>query len=225
MKDVQTSARSSNDAFSAFGMGYSPIRPATTEPLVRVEKEPAVQAPFVDVFTAESNIAQPTPHSVPNGFEAGLGPTREIPIPAESCSTPPASTSAILGPQDVQPQPDLAHSEFSVATQSEPQHVQPKPESPPSPIPSYFLVLLGILQESINKQVPRPLRGNISIKLRSQTKGRDVYKEAKVSGWKQYTALAERDGYIELGGVEGKAWITLHPNWHGKVPSLDTLTS
>jgi hypothetical protein len=31
-----------------------------------------------------------------------------------------------------------------------------------------------------------------------------------------YTAMAERAGIIQLGGIGGKAWISLHPDWHGK---------
>ena len=41
-----------------------------------------------------------------------------------------------------------------------------------------------------------------------------VYQRAGVSKFRNYTALAEKAGIIELGGKDGD-WITLHPNWSG----------
>ena len=47
-------------------------------------------------------------------------------------------------------------------------------------------------------------------------KNERVYQDAGVARFREYAALAQQHGIVALGGVEGHAWISLLPPWHGR---------
>lgn len=76
--------------------------------------------------------------------------------------------------------------------------------------PSKFLPLINRLLLARSKGEMKSLRSTIAVELVQHDKS--VYMRAGVSRFAQYTALAERASLIRLGGREGDAWITLHPD-------------
>ena len=74
-----------------------------------------------------------------------------------------------------------------------------------------FKPLIDLLLAARERGIARPTRSTIALDLVQSNK--QVYQHAGVSRFRDYTALAEQAGIIELGGREGGAWIALHPNW------------
>lgn len=109
---------------------------------------------------------------------------------------------------------------LSVTSQSSNARLKPSQSSlasPPPPIKPCFVKLMQILDESVTMKIPRPLRRAVASRLMKESK--DAYISAGVNGWKEYAALAEKIGLVKLGIERGNnGWITLHPNWLGKVP-------
>ena len=78
-------------------------------------------------------------------------------------------------------------------------------------LPPEFTLLVNILKEEQRKGIVRASRSTISTTL--VQKDKLLYKRAGVTRFGEYTALAERVGIVRLGGREGGAWISLHPDW------------
>lgn len=78
---------------------------------------------------------------------------------------------------------------------------------------SMFRPLIHLLLAAQERGIVRPSRSIIALDLVKTDE--QVYRRAGVSRFRDYTALAEQAGIIELGGKEGDAWIALHPNWFG----------
>ncbi|EMD38653.1 hypothetical protein CERSUDRAFT_113830 [Gelatoporia subvermispora B] len=89
------------------------------------------------------------------------------------------------------------------------------PTTPLPPIPPHFSILIDLLALHRAQGNPRPLRGTIAVALVGRSK--DVYANAGVRRFKDYTMLAESAGIVELGGFEAQAWIALTPAWCGRV--------
>ncbi|KAJ6546474.1 hypothetical protein DFH09DRAFT_1171138 [Mycena vulgaris] len=83
----------------------------------------------------------------------------------------------------------------------------------PSSSPTQF-ALVESLEKQKAKGIPRPLRSTISVDIIGKDK--KLYKKAGVEKFSQFVALAEKAKIIELGGREGHAWISLHPDWCSK---------
>ncbi|KAF8559504.1 DUF537-domain-containing protein [Imleria badia] len=75
-----------------------------------------------------------------------------------------------------------------------------------------FKPLIDLLLAARERGIARPTRSTIAVDLVQSDK--QVYQRAGVSKFRDYTALAEEAGIIELGGKDG-GWIALHPNWFG----------
>ena len=75
-----------------------------------------------------------------------------------------------------------------------------------------FKPLIHLLLAARESGITHPSRSIIASDLLQSDS--QVYQRAGVSKFRQYTALAEKAGIIELGGKDGD-WITLHPNWFG----------
>ncbi|KAG2061459.1 hypothetical protein BDR06DRAFT_946888 [Suillus hirtellus] len=86
--------------------------------------------------------------------------------------------------------------------------------------PLKFLPLINRLLLARSKGEMKPSRSIIAADLMQQDK--NVYLSAGVTRFAQYTALAEHASLIQLGGREGDAWITLHPNLFRQDIDLDT---
>ena len=82
-----------------------------------------------------------------------------------------------------------------------------------SSIPHFFHPLVQALEESRMSGTSQPLRSWVGLRI-----PRGTYAQANVATFKQYTAAAEKAGLVELGGLQAKAWISLRPEWHGKIP-------
>jgi hypothetical protein len=82
-----------------------------------------------------------------------------------------------------------------------------------------FKPLIHLLLAARESGITHPLRSTIALDLVQSDS--QVYERAGVSKFRNYTALAEKAGIIELGGKDGD-WITLHPNWFGVADSTTT---
>ena len=74
-----------------------------------------------------------------------------------------------------------------------------------------FKPLIDVLLAARERGIHRPTRSEIALDLVQSCQ--HVYQRAGVSRFRDYSALAEEAGMIELGGIAGGAWIALHPNW------------
>lgn len=83
-----------------------------------------------------------------------------------------------------------------------------------SSIPPEFLYIAQQLEARRLRGDERPLRSMFAGELSP-----NLYQHAGVEKFKQYAALAAQAGVVVLGGEGGHAWISLHPQWFGKVPS------
>ena len=215
-----------------------PQRPATTEPVVR---DPVTmdEQPRTTLIATEASTPEPPPIEV-----AAFGPvssSTEADNHSESGLAQPELAIAQLERQTAQSKleaaqiiqqvdqgslqacgimPDAAElsseTAQSKATPADAQIVLTQNDVKASKmIPPEFLDLLQILQDCLNKQNPRPYRSQVADKLIARSRG--VYKKAGVSTWSEFAAKAQNAGFVKLGGQSRDPWITLHPNWHGKV--------
>ncbi|KAG8217444.1 hypothetical protein J3R82DRAFT_5589 [Butyriboletus roseoflavus] len=74
-----------------------------------------------------------------------------------------------------------------------------------------FEPLINLLLAARESGITRPSRSIIATSLLQFNKR--VYQRAGVQKFRDYTALAERAGIIELGHTRDDPWIALHPNW------------
>jgi hypothetical protein len=95
---------------------------------------------------------------------------------------------------------------------------KPTPPSAPAPsssaqkkIPPAYQTLADVLEKYRAQGTTRPLRGTIALDI--VKKDSKVFERAGVKKFREFSALAEKDKIVTLGGVEGAAWISLHPDW------------
>lgn len=91
--------------------------------------------------------------------------------------------------------------------------VHAPPDAGPRAVPRQFLPLVQVLDRLREAGTDKPLRSHVAIAL-TKVQPR-VYDSAGVLRFKQYADMAKRNGFVDLGGSEGEAWISLLPNWHG----------
>ena len=97
-------------------------------------------------------------------------------------------------------------------------------ESPPSNpavnalarVPAHFHPLMRVLEQMRLAGCEQPLRSSVALRLLQDAK--EIYKGSGKSNFKAYSAAAVEEGIVALGGMHGYAWISLSPEWHGKVP-------
>lgn len=77
-----------------------------------------------------------------------------------------------------------------------------------------FQSLVDVLDSARRMGQVRMLRSHLAIQLTKQNER--VYRDAGVTKFKEFAALAKQQGIVELGGSEGSAWISLLPSWHGR---------
>ncbi|KAF7338466.1 hypothetical protein MVEN_02072600 [Mycena venus] len=124
----------------------------------------------------------------------------------------------------------------------DPQAANPDPSTAPfhtapiesvKHIPLTFRPLVTVLLKHAGKGVARPLRSTVGFELVDMAK--KVYKEAGVANFSQFTALAEQEKIVQMGGSDGHAWISLHRDWSsrrhdghvtqaGKEPALQSVS-
>ncbi|KAJ7046568.1 DUF537-domain-containing protein [Mycena alexandri] len=81
----------------------------------------------------------------------------------------------------------------------------------PKKVPAFFQPLIDVLEKHKSNGVVRPLRSAVGYELVGLANS--VYKQAGVKSFKEFTALAEKEEIIRMGGQDGKAWVSLHPDW------------
>lgn len=84
-------------------------------------------------------------------------------------------------------------------------HPLPEPAPPPT-VPDKFKILVQCLRSHRSTGSIRPLRSLVSAEI--FLKG-TTYRQAGVSKFRDYVAMAEKAGVVDLGGFAGKAWIAL----------------
>jgi hypothetical protein len=81
----------------------------------------------------------------------------------------------------------------------------------PPAVPDKFKILFQCLKTHRSKGTLRPLRGVIALEIAHSG---TTYQQAGVLKFRDYTAMAEKAGIVELGGLEGGAWIALREPWY-----------
>ena len=85
-----------------------------------------------------------------------------------------------------------------------------KPAPKPPPVPDKFKVLVECLKSYRSKGIIQPLRSQIATEI---AQNGITYRRAGVTRFSEYTAIAEKEGIIVLGGWKGTAWIALLEPW------------
>ena len=167
--------------------GISPIHPISTVQLASDSPPPqpiSVSSPSTTPVISREAIVSPV----------------TVPPTSLDASFPPNSTSPTI--------PLIAAPPLLLPNVVHPT-VAPAP-STPLVIPSIFCILVQALQEQKSKGNIRPLRSNIAMSI---SKNGATYKSAGVIKFGDYVSLAQKAGIIELGGLEGAAWISLTATW------------
>ncbi|KAJ6455792.1 NYN domain-containing protein [Mycena sanguinolenta] len=82
-------------------------------------------------------------------------------------------------------------------------------------VPPIYQTLVDALRQCRTKGIDRPSRSVIAVDI--VAKDKKVFERAGVKKFREFTALAEKDKIITLGGTQASAWISLHPDWHSSV--------
>ncbi|TBU50101.1 NYN domain-containing protein [Dichomitus squalens] len=189
------------------------LRPATVEPLSRVPSESSQSSVSGSAVSSSSGDLLRTPDYVLAEALDVTPPTPALDVD-ESPITPIADPVQALPPTaQEEPTPHSPPVVVVEITAPVPPPVSFAPNAVPSSIPHYFHPLVKALEESRMSGSPRPLRSWVGLKI-----PRGIYTQANVPKFKQYAAAAEQAGLVELGGVQSSAWISLRPEWYGKIP-------
>lgn len=193
---------------------YPSIAPGYVSlPLIRPQAHPM---PIISSTALSStpaghplNLLSPPAHM---SDRVHIGPRSAAPKHSATAVAPEATSQPLSGGVQMGIKP-LDHGGGSPHPPAPPPRV---PSTPSKVVPPKFVPLARCLEKYRSNGNLKPLRGQVAVDLTTQTKG--VYKLAGISSFKAYTTLALGEGIISLGGKEGDAWISLHPDWHGKVP-------
>ncbi|KAF9072450.1 NYN domain-containing protein [Rhodocollybia butyracea] len=130
--------------------------------------------------------------------------TAPLPNPA---SAPPAKAPAAQSPASSTSTTSAAKST------STPKASSVAPLTPPlKVVPHTFLPLVQYLEKSRLEGTSKPTRRAVARFFGADT---DLYTRAGCLKFKDYISLALKLGFIQVGGKEESAWITLHPDRHG----------
>ncbi|KAF7359554.1 hypothetical protein MSAN_01298500 [Mycena sanguinolenta] len=95
------------------------------------------------------------------------------------------------------------------------QSISPSPGASSSTqrtVPPIYQLLVDALRQRRAKGIDRPLRSTIAVDI--VAKDNKVFERAGVRRFREFTVLAEKAKIIILGGIDGSAWMSLHPDWH-----------
>jgi hypothetical protein len=98
----------------------------------------------------------------------------------------------------------------AITTMPKTKTINPDQQPPPPTVPKEFKVLIECLKSHRSKGNLRPLRSQIAIEIAHKGV---TYRQAGVTKFREYAAIAEKEGIIALGGLEGTAWISLLEPW------------
>ncbi|KAK0210566.1 NYN domain-containing protein [Desarmillaria ectypa] len=189
----------------------SPVTPIPLQPSDQVPQS-SLQLNSNQTYTSSSQT--PGVNHLPRAQ-----PARKLSMPVQFPSIAPGyiATSPTMAPPAVS---GIVPVPATLPSNSAPLYppVQPPKIAPPPPckvVPARFYGLVKLLETHRRNGAPRPFRSIIAVELVQLDKA--VYKKAGVEKFKQYVALAESEGVVELGGMEGGAWIGLRTDWYGCV--------
>ena len=191
-----------------------PVRlPVSPTNYVKISPVPLLPIPIPSSSTTSSHIHAPQPIVPPADKQDSGLLSAPPPSPSQavaSSSQPQPSASPSRGPtkDTVLPVPP---SDIGANAAPSPQVIP----TPPQVIPTIFVILVQTLQAHRAKGVTRPLRSAVAIEI---AKGGATYKKAGVDKFSRYTALAEKQGIIEMGILQTGAWMSLKPAWYDAVP-------
>ncbi len=152
-------------------------------------------------FPPPQPISDSSPSTTPVISYEAIVPPVTVPHTSLDASFPPNSTSATIPLVTAPPLlPNVVHPTVAPTLPT------------PLVIPPIFRILVQALLEQKSKGNIRPLRSNIAMSI---AKNGATYKNAGVGKFGEYVSLAQKAGIIELGGLEGAAWISLTPTWSG----------
>ena len=131
--------------------------------------------------------------------------------PAHSDTSPPANVAATL----TAPAPSLAPPSLSISNPTVSAIVQisanPRRLTPSVVVPDKFKILIKCLKSHRSRGSLSPLRSKISSEF---AENGATYRQAGVSTFGGYVAIAEKEGIVELGGSGLTAWISLKAPWY-----------
>ena len=124
--------------------------------------------------------------------------------------SPPANVTAkASAPAPSVKPPSSSLSTVSSITQISTNPLQPTPIH--LVVPDKFKILVQCLKSHRSKGSLRPLRSNVAVEIACNG---TTYRQAGVLKFGQYVAMAEQAGIVEMGGLEGTAWIGLKAPWY-----------
>ncbi|KAI0637224.1 NYN domain-containing protein [Trametes polyzona] len=85
------------------------------------------------------------------------------------------------------------------------------PKKTALPTPPKYSVLVRVLKESKARGNEWPIRSQVGMRIRELAP--KIYTTSGFKSFKQYTAAAERDRVVIMGGANGKEWVTLSPDY------------
>ncbi|KAJ7273506.1 NYN domain-containing protein [Mycena haematopus] len=100
----------------------------------------------------------------------------------------------------------------SVVETAASQSVPPSSSTTQRKVPPVYQILVDALEKCRANGIVRPLRSVIAIDI--VAKDSKVYARAGVKKFREFAALAEKDKIVAVGGTQGDAWISLHPDWY-----------
>lgn len=187
----------------------APTYTAHPPPVSRVSLQPPDQAP-------QSGQLDCNPQTPGVNHLQRAQPVRNLSTPVQFPSIAPGyiATSPTMAP------PGIAQVPSTLPSISGPLFPPVHPPALASPasrnvVPARFYGLVKLLETHRRNGAPRPSRSIIAVELVKSDKA--IYKKAGVEKFGQYVALAESEGIVELGGMEGGAWIGLRTDWYGCV--------
>ncbi|KAK0459536.1 NYN domain-containing protein [Desarmillaria tabescens] len=188
----------------------APTYTAHPPPVSPVPLQPPDQVPQSGV-QGDSNNTYTPPQTPGVNHLSRAQPVRNLSMPVQFPSIAPGyiATSPTMAPPAVS---GIAPVPSVLPSNSAPLYppVQQPEAAPPASrkvVPVRFSSLVKLLEAHRRNGSPRPFRSVIAVELVQSDKA--IYKKAGVEKFKQYVALAESEGIVELGGMEGGAWIGL----------------
>ena len=131
--------------------------------------------------------------------------------PALSDISPlPTTTLSTSPPSFMLPQP-LSYSLESTVAPSPLKTANPLQPAPHPTVPDKFSILVQCLKSHRSRGSRRPLRSQIGLEINQNG---TTYRQAGVLKFSEYVEMAEKAGFVELGGSGGTAWVALRALGH-----------
>lgn len=132
--------------------------------------------------------------------------------PAHSDASPPPNGTTSGSSASVPPfMPPSSTNNATVSAQSLVKATNPLQPTFFPDVLDKFSILIECLRLHKSKGRPRPLRSRVGLEI---SRNGITYRQAGVSRFSEYVAMAEKAGIVELGGSDGTAWVALRAPWY-----------